>query len=233
MGDGTRTARGPDERAGRADGGVHFEETIGLSDSSFAGLSSVTAAIALVSVLGMLLVVPFVFVVFFGVVVVASGISLSGLGGVLVSGPGLFTVLFVVVFGLVVVAGVLLVAGMAVKGGGSKTSLSLGYSDEIHTRVTDSAVEIDREGGYIGQSSGVTIPFETVTSVEYNDPDGDLRMNIGDVRAKKFIGGRSGDWVRIGRSDGPAVYVGSDQHRRLADVVAGLAPHVERAEPFS
>ncbi|MFB6196621.1 MAG: hypothetical protein ABEI80_10650 [Haloplanus sp.] len=216
-------------RSVEPDGGVHFEEAVALSDSAYAGLSKVATAVALVSVLGMVLVVPLALVVFFVIAVVVSGNSVVDLLAAVASGLPLSLVLFGAVFGIVVVGSLLAAVVMVVKGGG----VGLGSSEQIHTRVTDSAVEIDREGGYLGQSSGVTIPFETVTTVEYNDPDGDLRMNLGDVRAKKFIGGRGGDWVRIGRSDGPAVYVGSDQPRRLADVVAGLSPGVDRAEPFS
>lgn len=224
---GDRAGRPAHERSGWADGGVQFEETIALSDSDYGGLSRVTGAIALVSIVAMILFVPISFVVFFGIVAVASGNSIVDVGTAVASGLPLATVLFMGVFVLLFVGILLLGLLMVVKQGG------LTFRDEIHTRVTGSSVDIDRDGGYLGQSSGVTIPFETVTTVEYNDPQGDLRMNLEDIRAKKFIGGRGGDWVRIGRSDGPAVYVGSDRSRELAAVVADLSPHVERAEPFS
>lgn len=70
-------------------------------------------------------------------------------------------------------------------------------------------------------------------AVEYNDPAGDLRVTLGDIRAKQFIGGRAADWVRIERDGASAVYVGSDRPRELAGIVADLAPNVDGPQPYS
>lgn len=221
--------RGPNSHdpSSRADGGVHFDETVALSDTGYSGLSALTTGIALVSMVVMVVVVPLSILAFFGFVAVVSGNSIGALVTTVASGVSLPVLLFLVVFGLLLVGTPLVAVLVVVRRG------SLGQTDEVHTRVTDDGVEIDREGGYFGQSSGVTVPFGAITAVEYSDPDGDLKVNLGDVRAEKFIGGRAGDWVRIGRSDGPAVYVGSDRPRALAEVVADLSPNVDGAEPFS
>lgn len=215
------------DRSGRVDGGVHFEETITISDSRFAGVSKLAAGVALVASLGTLVVAPLLAAAFFGFVGVASGTSpvdvvttiASDLPLPVLLSLGVFAVLF---FGLPLVG----VVNVVRRG-------SLTPKNEVHTRVTDSGVDIDRTGGYRGHSPGVTIPFEAITTVEYCDPEGDLRVNLEDARSKKFIAGRSRDWVRIGRSDGRAVYVGSDRHRELAGTIADLAPAVDGAEPFS
>ena len=156
-----------------------------------------------------------------------SGNSMVDLVTTVASGLSLPVLLFLAIFVLLVVGSLLLGVVMVVRGG-STTS-----RNEVYTRVTDGGIQIDREGGTFGQSSGVMIPLESVTAVEYNDPEGDLKMNLGDVRAKTFIAGRGTDWVRIDRSDGPAVYVGSDRPRMLAEVVGDLAPNVDGPRPFS
>jgi len=211
----------------RFSGTVQFEETVALSDSRFAELSSVAGGVALVAAVAMVLLVPLSVVLFFGFVAAMSGNSIVAVVADVASGLPTAALLFLAVFALFVLGVPLFAVVSAVRRG------RLGPKDEVHTRVTDRGIEIDREGGRLGQSSGVTVSFETVTAVEYNDPDGDIRVELGDINAKKFIGGRSGDWVRIERADGPAVYVGSDRHRALADVVADMAPGVDDAEPFS
>ena len=217
---------GPDRSSG-ADRGVHFEETIALSDSEYAGLASLAGAGVLVSIVATLLFVPLAVVLFFWVVAERSGNSIVDVATTVVSGLPLSVLAFLVVFAIFYVGTSLLVLVMAVRRG------SLTYRDEIHTRVTDSGVTIDRDGGYPWQSAEVTIPFEAITAVEYNDPEGSLKMNLEDVRAEKYIGGRAQDWVRIERRNSPAVYVGSDRPRNLAAVVADLAPGVDRARSFS
>ena len=215
------------DRSSRADGGVHFEETVALSDSRYAGLANLTGTIVLVVTVAMVLFVPLSAALFFGGVAVVSGTSIVDLVATIISGLPPSALVFIVVFAVFMIGAPLLMVWMAIKRGG------LTHKDKIHTRVTDGGIEIDREEGYLGQSSGVTIPFEAITAVEYNDPEGSPKMNLEDIRAEKFIGGRAGDWVRIDRTDAPAVYVGSDQPRALAEVVADLAPGVDRAQPFS
>lgn len=223
------TGDGPEtnNRSGRTAGAVHFEETVALSDSDYAGLSSLAAAVLLVSLAATVLFIPLALAGFLLMVAVVSGNSVADVATTVGANLPLGAVLGFVLFGLLLGGTVLIAVVTVVRRG------SLAYRDEIHTRVTDSGVEVDRDGGYLGQSSGVAIPFEAVTTVEYSDPEGDLKMNIEDIRAEKFIGGRSGDWVRIGRGDSPAVYVGSDRPRMLADVVADRAPSVDSARPFS
>jgi hypothetical protein len=211
----------------RTDGGAHFEETISLADSDYSGVSTVAGGILVVSIIAMILFVPISIVAFFAFVLAISGNAIGDVFTIVGSGLPFVAVLFLGISVFVVVA-ILLVAVVVVVWRGGLTD-----SDEIHTRVTDTGVEVDRQGGYLGQSAGVSIPFETVTAVEYNDPQGDLKLNLEDAMAKKFIGGRGGDWVRIDRSAGHAVYIGSDRPRVLASVVADLAPDVDRAEPFS
>jgi len=229
MAEAPRDGPGPSSRGGSrgADSGVQFEETIALSDSEYAGLARLAGVVVLVSIVATLLFAPLAFVLFFGFVAERSGNSIIDVATTVVSGLPPSALLFLAVFALFFVGTPLLLLAGAVRRG------SLTYRDEIHTRVTDGGVTIDREGGYLGQSAGVTIPFEAITAVEYNDPGGSLKVNLADVRAEKFIGGRSQDWVRIERRDSPAVYVGSDRPRALAAVVADLAPGVDRARPFS
>jgi len=206
---------------------VHYEESISISDSDYAGLASLARTIALVSIVAVILFVPIALALFFGGVAMISGNSMVDLVTTVASGLPLPVLVFLAIFVLLVVGSLLLGVVMVLRGGSTISR------NEVHTRVTDGGIQIDREGGMFGQSSGVMIPLESVTAVEYNDPEGDLKMNLGDVRAKTFIAGRGADWVRIDRSDGPAVYVGSDRPRMLAEVVGDLAPNVDGPRPFS
>ncbi|PSQ19626.1 hypothetical protein BRD00_00945 [Halobacteriales archaeon QS_8_69_26] len=212
------------------DGGVHFEETISRSENDLQGIGSrLAGGFALISVVGTVLFVPLSVLLFFGFVSYMSGRPMGDVVGTVVSDLPPDILLFIGLFCVVFVGGMLgtvVVGARMVRGGGQAR-------DRVHTRVTDRGVEIDREGARVMGSAGLTVPFESVTAVEYSDPEGDPKVNLEDARAKKFIAGRSSDWVRIGRYDDPAVYVGSDRPRELADVVAGLAPNVAEAEPFS
>jgi hypothetical protein len=208
-------------------GGVHFEETIALSDSRFAELADLAGVVFLVTTAAMVLLVPLGFVGFIWVVSVASRRPFVDVADAIVSGLPPGTSLLGAVFAATYVGGLLFAVWQVLRRG------SVAYRDEIHTRVTDDRIAIDRTGGYIGQASGVTIPLEAIVTVEYNRPGGDLRVVSADVRAEQFIGGRASDWVRIERRGGPAVYVGSDRHRALAGTLADLAPRVDAAEPFS
>jgi hypothetical protein len=104
---------------------------------------------------------------------------------------------------------------------------------EVHVRVTDGGVGIERTGSRYWQSPGVAIPFGAITTVEYVDRDeSSFRVELGDVRAEKFFAGRSREWVRLERADEPAVYVGSDRPRELAEAIAQRVPGDVTARPF-
>jgi hypothetical protein len=104
---------------------------------------------------------------------------------------------------------------------------------EVHVRVTDGGVAIERTGSRHSQSPGVAIPFDAITTVEYVDRDeSSVRVELGDVRAEKFFAGRSREWVRLERADEPTVYVGSDRPRELAEAVAQRVPGDVAARPF-
>lgn len=227
MTDPTGNGSGPSggDRHGGAGVEVHFEETVALSETGYSRLADVGGAVVAASVVGTLLFVAVSLALFFGAVAAASGRPIGDVVAAVASGVPPSVLPFVAGFVLLFVGGSLFAVLRVVRGGTA--------TDEVHTRVTDGAVEVDRLGGYFGASSGVTVPLEAVTTVEYNDPGGAPKLNLGDVRAEKFVGGRGGDWVRIGRGDGPAVYLGSDRPRTLAEVVADVAPNVDRAEPFS
>lgn len=81
--------------------------------------------------------------------------------------------------------------------------------------------------------SGVDVPLDEITTVEYLDPEeSSHRLELRDWRAPKYFGGRGRSWIRIEREGKPAVYVGSDRPIELADTIVRNAPNVERAEPF-
>lgn len=139
--------------------------------------------------------------------------------------PSLFAGLIVV--GLLVVGyGVFSIVGFVLR-------MRRVFDKEVHVRVTENGMSVRRDGSGYWQSSGVDIPFDVVTAVEYLDPDeSSTRLEPGDWRAQKFFAGRGRNWVRIERSDDSAVYVGSDRPVELAETVAGRTPHVATPEPF-
>lgn len=221
------------------DGGqrVHFEETLHIKDEAGASrMISFSKAF-------------FVFMIVFSivsVVLVAGSVMstfASAFGGVdgiwsavasiyaqqplVIAGAGLAVLLMVLYF-LVGVFGI-------------RKGMSRAFSEEVTVRVTDSGLSVRQEGGHAQSKwmitpydpSGVDVPFESITAVEYTDPnESSLRTELGDWRSPKFFAGRSQDWIRIERSEGPAVYVGSDRKRELAETIVRHSPNVETAEPF-
>lgn len=138
-----------------------------------------------------------------------------------------------VVLGVIGVA--VLVCGYLVVGfvWTAKRQLGRAFAKVVHVRVSDAGVSVSRTGSLSWESAGVDVPFEEITAVELVDPDeSSFRVELGDARSEKFIAGRSSDWVRIERSDDPAVYVGSDDPKELAAVIAKGAPGDVTAEPY-
>lgn len=195
-----------------------------------AGLISKTRLLLLFLVAGSVL--SFVFVVADAVLNLAP--AFGGLDAILarvgdfpseqslpVVGLLVFVLLFVVVVFLVPVVAMVRLLGKA-------------FDERVHVRVTDAGVDVQRNGGIrYRQSSGVDVPFDAITAVEYADPEEpSYRVELGDWRAPKFFAGRSQDWVRLERGDGSAVYVGSDRPVELAETIARQAPSVEAVEPF-
>lgn len=132
-----------------------------------------------------------------------------------------------------VLFGVLIVGYLVFSIGGFIHQLRRAFDEEVHTVVTETNVQVTRTGGRRRQSSGVTIPFEAVTAVQYLDPErSSTRLEFGDVRSEQFFAGRSTDWVRIERANEPAVYLGSDRPFEVAEMIARSAPAVEFAEPY-
>lgn len=136
-------------------------------------------------------------------------------------------------FGILVIAGLFLVGYCTFLIVGFVRQTRRALDEQIHVRVTAAGVTVQREGSSFWQSSGVEIPFDAITAVEYLDPDeSSLRAEFGDLRAPKFFAGRSQNWLRLERANDSAVYVGSDRPIELAETIARNVPNVERAEPF-
>lgn len=121
-------------------------------------------------------------------------------------------------------------------------TLSLGY----RVRVTDGGVQIRPVGDLFWEGQSLDVPFEAVSRVQYNDPEGPyLYGKSGEEAAGaeffKIVPNTSysksmntyHDGVRIERVDGPPVYVGSDRHVELAETIAERSPDVESAEVLS
>lgn len=152
-------------------------------------------------------------------------VALSIVEGIRSERPRVFVGVLVVGLGTVGL-GLLLIVGFVLQ-------TRRAFDKQVHIRVTDSDVTVRREGGSYWESSGVEIPFDAITSVEYLDPDeSSIRIELGDWRAKRFYAGRSQQWIRIERGTDSPVYVGSDRPVELAETVARKAPGVENAEPF-
>lgn len=220
----SRTGR-PPKRA--TDGGreVLFEETLSVEDEAGAGrLVGVTRV-----------VVPLVVVVTLAGVGIVAGRFVSAIGGLdvalaIVGGIRSENPL-VFVGGLLV--GLVLVGYSAFLLVGFARQPRRAFEGRVHVRVTDAGVTVERDGSRLGQSSRVEVPFDAISAVEYLDPDeSSTRVDVRELRAPKFLAGRSRDWVRLDRSGDPAVYVGSDRPIELAETIVRRVPDVETAEPF-
>ena len=208
---------------------VRYEETLSMDDPAGAGgLRSTTYLLV-----GGMVAVTLVGLVVFGLPLVSQFVS--KIGGV----DGLTRIASRTVADrpLVAVAalGILLLpaAWLLVSVVGMVRGLQRAFDTRIEIRVTDREVAISRDGSRRGQSAGVRIPMETITAVEYNDPElSSTRLEIGDLRAPTFLAGRSTTWIRLERQNEPAVYVGSDRPRELAETIATSAPAVASAAVF-
>lgn len=204
---------------------IRFEETLSIDDEEGAkGLIKYTRIFG-----GILIVITLVsgFFVVRDMTGMVGGVdvALSIVNGIRAERPLVFA-------GLVLLA-LLIVAYLVFLIGGFIFQLRHAFDEEVHTIVTDTSVRVNRKGGSFGQSSGVQIPVDAVTAVEYLDPDNSsTRLDFDDVRSKQFFAGRSTDWVRIERVDDPAVYIGSDRSKKLAETIVRSAPAVENAQPF-
>lgn len=222
----------PDPSAGTTDGGrtVHFEETLSIRDEGGAGRPIRFTRVAV------LFLVLFTLASIVLVVVSAASMFTSATGSVEVVltllesvrserplafvGLPLFFVVLPPLVGLLLIVGFVRAMGRA-------------FDERIHVRVTEDRVTVQRYGSRYWQSSGVEIPFDAITAVEYLDPEGSsTRLELGDWRDQRFFAGRSRNSIRIERGDGPAVYIGSDRPTELAETIARGVPAVENAEPF-
>lgn len=212
-----------------ADGNVLFEETLDLRDEKGArSLIRISKKLLLFLIVITLASIGLVVVVSVGGLVSAVGgidVALSIVEGIRSEQPLAFVV--IIFMGLLFVGySIFLIFGLVLQ-------MNREFDKKVHIRVTDNGVSVRREGSSYWQSSGVEIPFDAITSVEYLDQDeSSTRLELGDLRSKQFFAGRSQNWIRIERETGPAVYVGSDRHFELAELIARHARTVKNAEPF-
>jgi hypothetical protein len=211
---------------GSTDGGrILFEESLSMKDEAGArNLIRGTRVLALFMIVSTLVSA-----------VVVAGMLVSTIGGVdvvltVVNGirterPSLFVGLLL--------AGALFVGYSVFSFVGVLSQMRRTFDERVHVRVTETGLSVRRDGSGYWQSSGVDVPFDAVTAVEYLDPDeSSTRLELGDWRAKEFFAGRSRNWIRIERTGGPAVYVGSDRPTELAETLARRVPGVADPEPF-
>ncbi|MEF8791345.1 MAG: hypothetical protein V5A61_14565 [Haloarculaceae archaeon] len=215
----------PPERTTNGGRDALFEESLSMKDEAGAGrLTGLTRVIVL-----FVIVVTLVGVVLVG----RSFVSMVGGVDVVLSLASDVRFQRPTLFGGIVLVGLFVVGYGVFSIVGFVRGMGRAFDEEVHARVTDAGITVRREGRGYWESSGVEIPFDDIAAVEYADPDeSSLRVEFGDWRSPKFFAGRSRDWVRIERADGPAVYVGSDRPVELAETIARSAPDVGSAEPF-
>lgn len=216
----------PDPPEPTADGGrALFEESLSMRDEAGAG-----RLIGLVRV----------FVLFMIVVTIVSAVLVGGSFVSMVGGVDVvLSVARDIRFGRPTLFGGIVLVGLFVVGYGVFSIVGFvlqmrrAFDEEVHVRVTDTGISVRRDGSGYWQSPGVDIPFDTVTAVEYLDPDeSSTRVEPSDWRAEKFFAGRSRNWIRIERGGDSTVYVGSDRPVELAETIARRAPGVANPEPF-
>lgn len=222
----------PDSPAGPTDGGrtVHFEETLSIRDESGArrliGFTRVAVLFLVVFTLASIVLV----------VVNKASMFTSATGGIEVvvtvleavrsERPLAFVGLPLLFVVLPLLVGLLLIVGFL-------RAMGRTFDERIHVRVTDTGVTVERDGSRYWQSSGVEMPFDAITAVEYLDPEeSPTRIELADWRAQRFFAGRSRNWIRLERGNGPTVYIGSDRPIELAETIARRVPGIENAEPF-
>lgn len=212
---------------------ILFEESLSIKDEAGASSYIKWAGYLLVVMIIFSLVGSVLFVVLtvVGFVFLAGGIdvALAFLEGVLAERPLPAVLATVFVLGT---AGFFLFVIL-----GFVWGWQTGFDQQVHVRVTDAVITVERTGGGLWrrhwQASGVEIPFDVITAVEYLDSEkSSSRIELGDVGSKKFFAGRSKKWIRIDRADDLAVYIGSDRPLYLAETIAERAPGVDNAQPY-
>ena len=202
-----------------------FEESLSMKDEAgAASLIRETRVLVPFVIVATLVSAAFVALTFVSTV---GGVDvvLTVVNGIRAERPSLFVGLLVV--------GLLVVGYWVFSIVGFVRRMRRAFDEEIHVRVTENGISVRRDGSGYWRSSGVDVPFDAVTAVEYLDPDeSSTRLELGDWRAPKFFAGRSRNWVRLERTGDPAVYVGSDRPVELAETVAGRVPGVANPEPF-
>lgn len=191
--------------AASAPGGVHFEETVKKSPGEM-GVGYWAGMVLFVAILGLLFR--------FGLGDGPVWLLVAGVGGVVLLGVMLYST----------------------------------FGQGVRLRVTDAGVEVRPYGVRIGDATPVQVPFEAIESVEYNEPDGPFMYvrndDVPEAESYMVERGHPGAhneagsekaanyyWtgVRIGRNDGPPLYVATGRPVELAETVAARAPTVERA----
>lgn len=204
---------------------IRFEETLFLNDEAGAnGLIRITRIFVVILIV-VTLVAGFFVVRSMATAIGGVDVALQIVNSIRSDRPLVFAGLGLFVV-LAVSYGVFSIVGFVFQ-------MQRAFEKEVHTRVTDTGVSVQRRGSGSWQSSGVDIPFNAITAVEYLHPDeSSTRIEFGDARSKQFFAGRSKDWVRIERGNDPTVYIGSDRPMELAEVIAQSAPNVTNAKPF-
>lgn len=119
------------------------------------------------------------------------------------------------------------------------------FGQGIRVLVTDEGVEVHPIGYRFGDSEGISVRFDEITEVEYNEPDGPFiyvqdRDKPGaeafmveytfvpdeDSGGSNFARNKFWTGVRIARADDSTVYVGSGRPAELAGLIADRAPGV-------
>lgn len=226
----SETSGTPTPRAA-TDGGreVLFEETLSMRDVAGAGnLISKTRLL-----FSGLIVITVAAVAYMGMTMVSTAAgAVGGTDELLTVVRGMVAGHPLVAVGLLAIV-VIAVAWFVLSILGIGWQLRKTFDTEIHIRVTSRGLAVERAGSRLGQSSGVEVPFETITALELPDwDDSATGITLADANAVKFLAARSQSWIRVERADGAALYLGSDSPRELAETIAHNAPpRIERPGP--
>lgn len=226
----SETSGTPTPRAA-TDGGreVLFEETLSMRDVAGAGnLISKTRLL-----FSGLIVITVAAVAYMGMTMVSTAAgAVGGTDELLTVVRGMVAGHPLVAVGLLAIV-VIAVAWFVLSILGIGWQLRKTFDTEIHIRVTSRGLAVERAGSRLGQSSGVEVPFETITALELPDwDDSATGITLADANAVKFLAGRSQSWIRVERADGAALYLGSDSPRELAETIAHNAPPFRAPRPL-
>jgi hypothetical protein len=207
---------------------VYYSETLAMSESENAGrlMGWLRKSIPVLVLLTLVAVV----IVGFSILQQFAA-SLGGTSGLMnlannILGDGIVVVGAFVLGGIVM----LLISGAMVRS--LIRNVRGALETEVGVQVSDNGVRVIRSGAQSWQSSGVDIPFDAITAIEFVDPEeSSFRIDISDGQSPKFLAGRSKQWVRLERDSGKTVYIGSDRPQALAETIAAQVPSV-RATPY-